>query len=273
VSAEDILERPAPPADARIAYGPDDQQFGDLRLPAGPGPYPVVVAIHGGYWRARYGLEYFGHVCAALAQSGVATWNIEYRRLGNPVGGWPGTFADVAQAVDYLRALAPRHALDLARVVALGHSAGGHLALWAAARHRLPGDHPLRGAAPLPLAGVVALAGVCDLRQAWALRLSDGVVRPFLGGAPDDVPDRYAAASPAELLPLGVPQALVHGTADPNVPYVVSRDYAARASAAGDAATLITLSGAGHFEMVDPETPEWRTALGATLRLLGTPSA
>lgn len=229
----------------------------------------MVIAIHGGYWRARVELDYFGHLCAALARAGVATWNVEYRRLGNAGGGWPGTFADVACAVDHLRALAPTHALDLARVVALGHSAGGHLALWAAARHRLPADHPLRGEEPLPLAGVVALAGVCDLRQAWELRLSDAVVRLFMGGTPDEVLERYAAGSPAELLPLGVPQVLFHGTADLDVPYVVSRDYQARATAAGDDATLLTLTGSGHFEMVDPETPEWRLVQDATLRLLG----
>jgi acetyl esterase/lipase len=264
----DILDRPAPTADARIAYGPDRFQFADLRLPAGAGPHPVVLGIHGGYWRARYGLEYFGHVCAALTATGAATWNIEYRRLGNRGGGWPGTFLDVGLALDHLRTLAQTHSLDLSRVVAIGHSAGGQLALWAAGRQRIPVGSDLHATTPLPLRGAVALAGVCDLRQAWALRLSDGVTNQLMGGAPERWPARYAAASPAELLPLGIPQVLIHGTADENVPYALSRDYQAAALAAGDVATLITLPGAGHFAIVDPMSREWPQVVAAIRPLL-----
>ena len=266
---ESILERTPPPPDLRVAYGEDALQFGDLRLPAGAGPHPVVVGIHGGFWRARYGLDYFGHVCAALTAAGIVTWNVEYRRLGNTGGGWPGTLTDVGMAVDYLRALAPTYGLDLARIVAVGHSAGGHLALWAAGRHKLPLGSALYAPRPLPLLGVVALAGVCDLRRAWELRLSDNVTQQLLGGTPDQMLERYAEASPAELLPLDVSQVLIHGTEDTNVPYEISADYSARASAVGDAAELLTLPGAGHFEIVDPQAPEWVVVQRATLHMLG----
>lgn len=264
----DILARRAPRANARLAYGPDKLQIGELRLPVGAGRHPVFVGIHGGYWRARYGLEYFGHVCAALTAAGAATWNIEYRRLGNRGGGWPGLFLDVGQACDHLRALAHTYPLDLSRVVAIGHSAGGQLALWAAGRHRIAQASPLHALNPLAVGGVVALAGVCDLRQAWELRLSDAVTDQLLGGSPERWPERYAAASPAELLPLGVPQLLIHGTADEHVPYALSREYATAALAAGDPATLLTLPGAGHFGLVDPQAQEWPRVLAATQALL-----
>jgi acetyl esterase/lipase len=251
-----------------IAYGPLPLQFGELRLPGGPGPHPVLVTLHGGFWRARYDLAYFGVVCDALAAAGVATWNVEYRRLGQEGGGWPGTLHDVGAAVDHMRELAARFPLDLDRVGALGHSAGGHLALWAAGRARVATASPLSRPHPLPLRCVVALAGVCDLRRAWELRLSSNVTEDFLGGTPHAVPERYAAASPAELLPLGVPQALIHGTEDDSVPYEISVDYHEAARAAGDEVMLVTLAGAGHFEMVDPATPEWAAVHEATLSLL-----
>jgi acetyl esterase/lipase len=258
-----------PPAPVElVAYGPLPLQFGELRLSRGPGPHPTLVTIHGGFWRARYGLDYFDVIGDALAAAGVASWNIEYRRLGNEGGGWPGTLRDVAAAVDFVRVLAARYPLDLARTGTLGHSAGGHLALWAAGRGRIATSSPLYDDNPLSLRCAVALAGVCDLRRAWELRLSSTVTEDFLGGSPETVPERYAAASPAELLPLGVPQALIHGTADDSVPYGISVGYHEAASAAGDDVTLVTLPGAGHFEMVDPSTPEWAAVLAAVLPLL-----
>lgn len=271
MSSEDILDRAAPPADIRLAYGPAQSQFGELRLVkgAGAGPFPVVVAIHGGYWRARYGLDHLGHACAALTTAGFATWSVEYRRVGEAGGGWPGTLEDVAEAIDFLRDLARDHPLDLGRVVAMGHSAGGHLALWAAGRHRIPPRSRLQMDDPLPLRGVVSLAGVCDLRRAWGLGLSDGAAAQLMGGTPAQVPERYAGASPAELLPLGVPQALVHGTADADVPFEISAGYHSRAMAAGDSAELISLPGAGHFEIVNPDTREWQTVIAAVRRLAG----
>ncbi len=266
--SQEIIDRPAPPADERIAYGPEHEQFGDLRLPTGDGPFPVVIGIHGGYWRNRYGLGYFGHVCATLAARGVATWNVEYRRLGDAGGGWPGTLLDVGAAADALRTLAPTYPLDLTRVVALGHSAGGHLACWLAGRARIPVESALHSADPLPLSGAVTLAGVLDLRRAWELRLSENVTEQLLGGTPDSVPERYAAASPYDLLPLGVRQVLVHGTADDSVPYEIGERYAARARQVGDGVELITLPRAGHFELVDPQSAEWPLVERAVLRLL-----
>lgn len=261
-ASEDILTLPAPPADARIAYGTDPLQFGDLRLPTAAGgdggSFPLVILIHGGYWRNRYDLIHFGHAAAALTAEGLATWNIEYRRVGDTGGGWPGTLLDVAAATDYARTLAATYPLDLERVVALGHSAGGQLAAWLAARQRLAPESGVSTADPLPLRAVVALAGVLDLHRAWELHLSDDAVRGFLGGTPEQHPDRYDAASPAALLPSGVRQTLIHGTADDSVPYAISRDYADAARAAGDPVELITLPGAGHFEIVDPRTDEWR---------------
>ncbi len=269
-TSEDILTLPAPPADARIAYGTDPLQFGDLRLPAAAGrgdsdAFPLVILIHGGYWRNRYDLAYFGHAAAALTAEGLATWNIEYRRVGDAGGGWPGTLLDVAAATDYAHTLAAAYLLDVNRVVALGHSAGGQLAAWLAARHRLAPESGVAVAMvdPLPLRAVVALAGVLNLRRAWELHLSDDAVRGFLGGTPDQHPDRYNAASPAALLPTGARQTLIHGTADESVPYAISRDYADAARAAGEPVELITLPSAGHFAIVDPRTDEWRIVLRA----------
>lgn len=268
MDAPDILTRPPPPTDLRVPYGPDPNDFGDLRLPPGPGPHPVLIAVHGGYYRARYGLGYMGHLCADLTARGWATWNVEYRRLGQPGGGWPGTFLDVAAAADHLRALAGQHPLDLARAAAIGHSAGGHLALWLAARHRVPSASPLHAAAPLPIATAVSLAGVVDLRRAAELRLSDAVVHDLLGGTPTNVPDRYAAVSPYDLLPLGpaVRQVLIHGTADTAVPHELSERHAARARALGDDAHLVTLPGVDHFAVVDPRSDAWETVVHSLVR-------
>src|SRR5579864_1380245 len=170
-SRERILETPPPRGGTRLSYGPDPLHYGDLRLPDRAGPHPVIMMIHGGFWRDRFDLEYAGHPCAALTAAGAATWNVEYRRIGNPGGGWPGTLLDVALAADHLRELAADYGLDLDRVVTMGHSAGGHLALWLAARGRIPAGETLYTPDPLPLRAAVALAGVADLRRAWELGL------------------------------------------------------------------------------------------------------
>src|SRR5215468_1564796 len=202
-SSRSILTRPAPPADARVSYGSNEFEFGELRLPKGPGPHPVAVIIHGGCWMSEYGLSYMGHLSAALTEVGVATWSVEYRRVGNQGGGWPGTFEDVARAADHLRKIAKTYPLDLNRVVAVGHSAGGHLALWLAARKLLPKDSPAYSHDPLPLRGVVSLAGVTDLRRNGTA--CDANVTQLMGGAAKDKAAIYNQASPIELLPLGVP--------------------------------------------------------------------
>lgn len=257
-----ILDRDPAPADQRLRYGSGPLQFGDLRIPDGPGPHPCAIAIHGGFWRNRYDLAHLGHLCAALTASGIATWNIEYRRIGDPGGGWPGTFQDVMLAARFLVDNATRYDIDPGRLAAIGHSAGGHLASWLAGGTNSPGNGPIR-TDRLPLRAVVSLAGVLDLRQAWELELSEGAVRDLLGGSPDEVPERYAAASPIELLPAGVPHVLMHGDEDDIVPIEISERYHEAARSCGDDVTLRTLTGAGHFELIDPESLVWPEVLAA----------
>ena len=207
----------------------------------------MAVLIHGGFWRARYDRRLEDGLVADLAGRGWAVWNLEYRRLGwRSRGGWPATFEDVAAGIDQLGRLEER--LDLADVVAIGHSAGGHLAFWAAAR----ADASIR------LAGAVAQAGVLDLREAARLRLSNDVVRRLLGGSPGKLPERYDSASPIEQLPLKVPRLLVHGERDDVVPIAIARRYAERAAEAGDPCELVTLPGVGHMEHLDPSSEAWR---------------
>src|SRR5271165_2214099 len=157
--AQSILELAPPKADARLTYGADPNQFGDLRMPEGKGPHPVVVFIHGGFWRSAYDLGHAGHLCAALTKAGAATWNIEYRRVGNAGGGWPGTFQDIGVATDFLRTMAVKYQLDLTRVIVVGHSSGGHLALWLAARGKIPPKNPLYVRDPLTLKGAIDIDG------------------------------------------------------------------------------------------------------------------
>jgi acetyl esterase/lipase len=261
--SEEILDRAAPEDARRIAYGKDMNQFGELRLPSAEGPWPLAICLHGGFWRARYDLVHLGHLCAALAAAGIATWNVEYRRVGHEGGGWPETFLDVGRCTDYVRELAREYPLDLRRVVTVGHSAGGHLALWVAGRGRIPAGSEIASADPLSLHGAVSLAGVVDLTRAHALGLSADATGDFLGGSPEGAPDRYAAASPRALLPLGVPQLLVHGTVDDSVPFELSEGYVEAARAAGDEATLLALPGTGHFEVIDPLSAEWPAILAA----------
>ncbi|MEZ4859897.1 MAG: alpha/beta hydrolase [Caldilineaceae bacterium] len=267
LTVDDYVEWPAVPATARYTYGADPAHFGDLYVPAQGAQHPVIVLIHGGCWRAQYALEPLGRFCEALVNQGVAVWNLEYRRLGNG-GGWPNTLLDVAAGVDYVRTLAGEYSLDLNRVVAAGHSAGGHLALWLAARHRLPATSPLATPAPLPLTGAVALAGIPDLVDAAERNICRGAVPELLGGAAVDVPFRYRDASPSAFLPLGVPQHLIIGTRDQAVPLVHNENYVAAARRLGDRVTLTVLPAIGHFEIVTPESTVWPTVQEAILTLL-----
>jgi acetyl esterase/lipase len=215
----------------------------------------VAVLIHGGFWRARYGLRLEDLLVPDLARRGWAVWNLEYRRLGlRSGGGWPATFEDVAAGIDHLGRL--EEPLDLARVVGIGHSAGGHLAFWAAARRGLPADAP-GGEPNVRLAGAVAMAGVVDLREAARLGLSRHAAQKLLGGPPTRWPRRYDLASPLERLPLGVPQLLVHGDADDVVPIGIARAYAERAAYGGDPCELVELAGCGHEEHLDPGSRAW----------------
>lgn len=247
-----IFNTPAAPPTVRLAYGPEEPQFGDLRLPPGDGPFPVIIIIHGGFWRARFDLEFMGHFAQALTDKGFATWNIEYRRIGQPGGAYPGTLLDAGLAADHLRKIAAQYNLDLQRVLATGHSAGGHLAFWLAGRSQIADTDQLYNPDPLKLQGAISLAGVNNLRRGFELKLGDGVVEKLLGGGPDRFPERYYGASPSELLPLGVPQVLIHGEEDDTVPYSLSQEYFKKAELLGDPVKLVGLPGAGHFEVVDP---------------------
>jgi len=229
-------------------YGEKRSQYGELFLPAGrDGPHPVAVVIHGGFWKAQYGRKLMRPLCESLRGRGWAAWNLEYRRLGRlSGGGWPRTFDDVAAGVDHL-ALVPAP-LDLGRVVAIGHSAGGHLAAWAATRER----------PRVALTAVVAQAGVLDLERAWEWRLSSGVVRRLLDGTPEQRPERYAAASPAARLPLGVPVLLTHGGRDDIVPPAMSEDFQRRAGADCE---LVVDANADHFSHLDPGSALWNAVV------------
>ena len=236
--------QPAPPEVVR--YGPDADQVANVHRPAEEGRRPVVALLHGGFWRDRYDRTLMTPLATDLAARGYLAWNVEYRRVGRD-GGWPGTLDDVGAALDALRDVPEA---DTSRLVTIGHSAGGHLALWLAAR-----DGAVRPRA------AVSLAGVCDLVHGAELGLGAGAVQEFLGGPPEDVPDRYGDASPAARLPLGVPQLLVHGGRDEVVPPEVSRRYAVAARAAGDTVELLEDADADHLDVIDTRHPLWAAVL------------
>jgi acetyl esterase/lipase len=243
----------------RLEYGPDTSQFGELTLPAGADPAPVAMIVHGGFWRSSYGLELGRPLAIDLANRGFAAWNVEYRRVGGG-GGWTATFDDVAAALDRLADAAPGR-LDLDRVVAVGHSAGGHLATWLAARPGLPAGAP--GASPaVTLRGAVSQAGVLDLVDAVERGVGGAAVTDLLGGTPADVPERYALASPVARIPIGVPVVCVHGTADANVPIRQSERFV---TAGGG--ELVALPGVDHFAVIDPSSDAWVACRDAVERL------
>ena len=264
---------PVTSADARIAYGPEAENFGDLRLPQGRGPFPVAVLIHGGCFRAEFARsDELSQMAEALRADGIATWNVEYRRLGRPGGGWPGTYRDVGAPIDKLRELAATYPLDLDRVVVVGHSAGGHLAHWSASRAGLPASSILAVAYPLTPRAIVNLAGLPDLRThvaEYEAECGAPVIRQMLGGVPGDVPDNARAASPAERLPLGVRQTIVLGDHETFVPRPIAEDYLERARAAGDRAKLVMIPHAGHFEIAVASSPAWPRVRQAILESLG----
>jgi acetyl esterase/lipase len=242
-------------------YGSDRSQRADLHLPGGDGPHPVMILIHGGSWQKRYGKVVMRALAADLLRRGWAVWNIEYRRVGNG-GGWPATFADVAAAIDHLDRLHP--SLDMTRVDVLGHSAGGHLALWGAGREGLPSGTPgaVAGRPRVPIRRVISLAGVCDLAGAYR-DWHGGAVRALMGGSPERLPDRYAVADPLRRVPLQIPALLVHGVLDETVSVELSRSYARAALAAGAPVELVEIEGeAGrHRAHVLPRGPGWESVI------------
>lgn len=235
-------------------YGPARSQVADLRVPWGAGPHPVAVLVHGGFWRRPWRSDLMNALAVDLTRRGLATWNLEYRRLDIAGGGWPGTFADMRSGLNALTTAAGEHRLDLERIVIIGHSAGGHLALWACAAHRdgMPGGRP-----EVRPRVAVALAGIADMAAAAHRRLGGDAAQALLGGEPEEQGERYRLASPFELLPLEVAQLLVHGDLDEAVPPELSPAYAERARAAGDEVEMMRLAETGHAALIDPRQPFW----------------
>lgn len=255
--SDEILTLPPPPADARVAYGTDPDQFGEISLPKTKPPFPIVINIHGGFWRAKYDLAHAGHLCAALTGRGLATWNIEYRRVGNPGGGWPGTFEDIRNAYRFLPQLAKRYNLDSNQVLVMGHSAGAQLALCLAAHEP-------------SVKRVVSMAGVVDLQQAWELHLSNNAVVEFLGGTPKEVPEHYREADPMQFtIAHSTTQWLIHGAGDDVVPSYFSRNYAEQKKSKAEDVHYSEISTAGHFDLIDPRSRAWPTVESTVLHLLG----
>jgi acetyl esterase/lipase len=249
--SEDILSQPPPPYNLRAAYGSDPNQFMDLRFPAQRGkskPAPVVMNIHGGFWRAKYSLDHAGHLCAALTTLGLTTANVEYRRVGNEGGAWPGTFEDIRSAYQFLVQNAQKHHFNTEKLLVMGHSAGGQLALCLAAHEPA-------------IKSVVSLAGVVDLRRAYQLHLSNDAVVEFLRGTPSEVPEHYREADPMQLSLPKARQWLIHGSADDVVPLSFSRDYVAakqkRQWSLKEDAHLIEIDGADHYDLIDPRSHGW----------------
>jgi dipeptidyl aminopeptidase/acylaminoacyl peptidase len=244
----DVLSRRARPPDLALRYGPEGQQA-DLWLPPGRAgsPAQLILFLHGGFWRAAYDRSHAGPLAESLSAAGLAVCLPEYRRVGQPAGGWPGTFDDVLAAVRELPALVSKATagqVTTERTVLAGHSAGGHLALWAAAQE--------------PTAAVViSLAGVCDLAGCYRLRLGQDAAGELMGGGPEEFPERYLRADPMAAIPVPASVILIHGAADDRVPWQQSAAYAAAASAAGGEAPCVLLPDAGHFDVIDPLSPAW----------------
>ena len=272
-----VLDRDPPLADHRLSYGSDESQFGDLWIPE-PRKYvetqwPVVVFLHGGWWSSGYDLRYGNFLCQTLRRQHVAVWSLEYRRTGITGGGWPTTFQDVASGFDHLRTLAENFPLDLTRVIAVGHSAGGHLAFWLAGRHHVPEDSPLHIPPKVAMRGVVGLAGAVDLGLLLELSTSPFAVDKqwighLMGGFPALYPERYAAGDPGQLLPLPCPQVLVQGSADNLIPHLLPKRWLTKSRRGSEPCTITLIPGAQHFDVVDPKSRAWPATYSAILSLL-----
>ena len=262
----DLLTRERPAPTITIAFGIDPLNVGDLWLPSGPGPHPTVLMVHGGCWQTDIAdRTIMNWIAADLQRRGIAVWNIDYRGVDRPGGGYPGTYLDAAAAVDSLRAVGPRFNLDISRLVAVGHSAGGHLALWLAGRKRLPADSPLRTPDPLPIRTVVSLGGLPDLELA-AIPPGSGcgteVIATIAGG-------QYPETSVPELAPLGMRQVLINGLQDRIIPTAYAGDYARRMKSAGDNVKVRMIDRTGHVELIAPETVAWAVAAEEIEQALG----
>ena len=272
LSAEEVDAFVYPEPYVRIPYGDDTEQFADLRVPEGSGSHPVIIWIHGGCWLAEYGgVSPYGKLLEAFAKHGIASWNIEYRRIGNEGGGWPGTFQDVIRGADKLLEVAEEYNLDTTRVVAGGHSAGGHLALWLGARGRFNEKSLLSSSMEIQLQGIFALAPAADLAYLHEQKVCGHVVDKLMGGSPQKFPERYAQVSATELVPIGLPQLLIIGEHDKKWRPVGERYYQA-AEIAGDEVRMIIAAESGHFEMMDPDSSSWPLVLKGLHELMGLSS-
>jgi acetyl esterase/lipase len=262
----DLLERPRAEPSATIRFGADSMQIVDLWLPDGAGPHPTVLMVHGGCWQTEIAdRRFMNWISEDLRGRGIAVWNIDYRGVDRSGGGYPGTFLDAAAAADALREHAPRYGLDISRLVAVGHSAGGHLALWLAARPRLPAASPLRTPNPIPIRTVVSLGGLPDLEEA-ARPPGSGcgteVIARLTGG-------RFEDSSVPRLAPLGVTQILINGLQDRIIPTAYAEGYAAPMRAAGDDVRVRMIDRTGHVELIAPGTAAWAAAVEEIERALG----
>ena len=256
------------PAGDKHAYGQDPLQFGELTLPKGAGPHPVVIFIHGGCWLAAYDLAHSRSLAQSLVADGIAVWNLEYRRVGDTGGGWPGTFLDIANGADHLRKLAEQHSLDLDRTVAMGHSAGGHLALWLAARRKISTGSDVHTGQPLELAGVVALAPASELPELHQRKVCGHVIDKLMGGSPTQHPQRYRDATPTHMVPLGVPQKIIVGAHDSAWRWG-GEAYVEAAKKAGERSVdILVAPEAGHFEIIAPQSTSWPLVRDAVRALL-----
>ena len=252
---EDLLSLAPPPADLLVPYGLDSRQFGELRFAKGNARDAIMMIIHGGFWRNRYDLAHTSHFCAALSALGFATWNIEYRRVGDEGGGWPGSLEDVRQAWRFIPQLARKYELSTNDAILIGHSAGAHLALCLAAY-----EHSVRA--------VVSLAGLVDLQRTWELHLSGNAAAEFLGGSPEDIPQHYASADPVKL---PIPQAeqwIIYGAQDTVVPADFSRLYCEGKRNRGEDVSSLEIVKADHYDLIDPRSAAWPAVKGVILRLV-----
>ena len=257
LSWSELQSMPEPTEGKRIAYGSHPLQFGELRLPqtaSKKSPAPIIVLIHGGCWLSAYDYQYFNKISAWFSEHGFATWNIEYRRIGDEGGAWPNTFLDVAQATDFVKTLNKTQPIDPKNVFVGGHSAGGHLALWAAARGKLSKTSDIYTDNPISVRGVIGMAAIADLAdyRVGPENSCHGSVDKLLKGTPKSHPERFANASPAELLPLRVPQIFIQGELDPIVSPASVEAYITAADNAGDQVRLVAIPEAGHFEASVP---------------------
>ena len=262
-------------ADRRIPYGVERPNFADLRIPKNDklktaDGYPVLVVIHGGSWAVGATLDQTDPLAEALTDFGIVTWNIEFSRLGNTGGGYPLTFLDVGEAIDYLRTLAPKYNLDLSRVLLMGHSSGGHLALWSAGRHKIDPSSPLYVADPLPVKGVISLGGIANMQMAYEGGRAD--MWTFLGvTTAADAEALYPNASPFLLLPTGVPTSNFVGSRDDAWRINGLHQYTEQSIALGTPSHVYDAPGGSEFDLIDPCSPAWPTIVQELFWLLGEP--